>query len=148
MHFSSLIPQMSIFTLSSFVWLLPICLDLWTYHSRLLWNVVLYCIGLYFHHQTHLQISNLSALAQSFSFPLELFLCSYQGVYWTPTDLGSSSFNVISFCFCVLLLGLSRKECWSGLPFISPGDHFCQYSPPRSVCFGWPFKAWLIITLS
>ena len=29
---------------------------------------------------------------------LELFFCSYPVAYWTPSDLGSSSSNFISFC--------------------------------------------------
>ena len=41
---------------------------------------------------------------------------------WT-TDLGSSSFNVLSFCLFILFMGFSRQEYWSGLPFPSPVDH-------------------------
>ena len=43
--------------------------------------------------------------------------------YWAPTDLGSSSFSVISFCLFILLTEFSRHEYWSGLPFPSPVDH-------------------------
>ena len=53
------------------------------------------------------------------SFFLGLFLYSY----WAPTNLRSSSFNVISFCLFILFLGFSRQEYWSGLPFPSPVDH-------------------------
>ena len=42
------------------------------------------------------------------SFFLELFLHSYPIVYWAPTDLGSSSFSVISFCLFILFMGFSR----------------------------------------
>ena len=56
------------------------------------------------------------------SFLLELFLCSSPVAYWTPTDLGSSSFSVISFCLFILFMGFSRQECWSSLPFPSPVD--------------------------
>ena len=51
---------------------------------------------------------------------LELFL------HWSPvapTDLGSSSFSVLSFCLFILFMGFSRQEYWSGLPFLSPVDH-------------------------
>ena len=51
---------------------------------------------------------------------LELFL------HWSPvapTDLRSSSFSVLSFCFFILFMGFSRQEYWSGLPFLSPVDH-------------------------
>ena len=57
------------------------------------------------------------------SFLLELFLCFSPVVYWAPTDLGSSSFSVISFCLFILAMGFSRQESWSGLPFRSPVDH-------------------------
>ena len=57
------------------------------------------------------------------SFFLELFLYSSPVAYCTPTDLGSSSFRVISFCLFILFTGFSRQECWSGLPFPSPVDH-------------------------
>ena len=57
------------------------------------------------------------------SFFLELFLHSSSVAYWVPTDLGSSSFSVISFCLFILLMGFSRQEYWSGFPFPSPVDH-------------------------
>ena len=50
--------------LPSPVWLLSICLDSWTWHSRFLCNIVLYSIRLFFHHQTHPQLSTISSLAQ------------------------------------------------------------------------------------
>ena len=48
-YFSLLIPKMSMFTMWSPVWPLPICLDLWTSQSRFLCNIGLYSTGLYFH---------------------------------------------------------------------------------------------------
>ena len=57
------------------------------------------------------------------SFFLELFLHWSPGAYWAPTNLGSSSFSVISFCPFMLFLGFSRQEYWNGLPFPSPLDH-------------------------
>ena len=57
------------------------------------------------------------------SFFLELFLHTSPVAYWTPTDLGSSSFRVLSFCLFILFMGFSRQEYWSGLPFPSPVDH-------------------------
>ena len=56
------------------------------------------------------------------SFFLELFLHWSPVAYWTPTDLGSSSFSVLSFCLFILFTGFSRQEYWSGLPFPSPVD--------------------------
>ena len=57
------------------------------------------------------------------SFFLELVLHWSPVAYWAPTDLGSSSFSVLSFCLFMLFMGFSRQECWSGLPFPSPVDH-------------------------
>ena len=57
------------------------------------------------------------------SFFLELFLHCPPVAYWVPTDLGSSSFNVLSFCLFILFMWFSRQEYWSGLPFPSPVDH-------------------------
>ena len=56
-------------------------------------------------------------------FFLELFLYSSPVAYWAPTDLGSSSFSVISFCLVILFMALSKQEYWSGLPFPSLVDH-------------------------
>ena len=57
------------------------------------------------------------------SFFLELFLHWSPIAYWTPTDLGSSSFSVLSFCLFILFKGFSRIYYWSGLPFPSQVDH-------------------------
>ena len=57
------------------------------------------------------------------SFFLELFLYWSPVVCWAPTDLGSSSFGVLSFCLFILFMGSSRQEYWSGLAFLSPVDH-------------------------
>ena len=57
------------------------------------------------------------------SFFLELFLHWSPVAYWASTDLGSSSFSILSFCLFILLMGFSRQEYWSGLPFPSPMDH-------------------------
>ena len=59
----------------------------------------------------------------SSSFFLELFLYSSLLEYWAPTNMGSSSFSVLSFCLFILFMGFSRQEYWSGLPFPSPVDH-------------------------
>ena len=57
------------------------------------------------------------------SFFLELFLHWSPVAYWAPTDLGSSSFSVLSFCLLMGFMGFSRQEYWSGLPFPSPVGH-------------------------
>ena len=57
------------------------------------------------------------------SFFLELFLHWSPVAYRAPTDLGSSSFSILSFCLFILFMGFSRQEYWSGLPFPSPVGH-------------------------
>ena len=54
---------------------------------------------------------------------LELFLHWSPVAYWANTDLGSSSFSVLSFCLFILFMGFSRQEYWNGLPFPYPVDH-------------------------
>ena len=57
------------------------------------------------------------------SFFLELFLHWSPVAYWEPTDLGSSSISILSFCLFTRFMGFSGQEYWSGLPFPSPVDH-------------------------
>ena len=77
------------------------------------------------------------------SFFLKLFLHWYPIEYWVATNLGSSSFSVLSFCLSILFMGFSRQEYWSGLPFPSTWTSFCQTSPPWPTHLGWPHRAWL-----
>ena len=46
------------------------------------------------------------------SFFLELFLHWSPVAYWAPTNLGSSSFSVLSFCLFILFMAFSRQEYW------------------------------------
>ena len=57
------------------------------------------------------------------SFFLVLFRHWSSVAFWAPTDLGSSSFSVLSFCLFIPFMGISRQEYWSDLPFSSPVDH-------------------------
>ena len=77
---------------------------------------------------------------------LELFLHWSPVAYWALTDLGSSSFSVLSFCFFILFMGFPRQEYWSGLPFSSPVDHILSdlFTMTRP---SWvPHTAWLSFT--
>ena len=78
-------------------------------------------------------------------FFLELFLHWSPVAYWAPTDLGSSSFSVLSFCLFILFMGFSRQEYWSGLPFPSPVDILSELS--TLTCLWWPYTACLIVSL-
>ena len=57
------------------------------------------------------------------SFFLELVLHWSPVAYRAPTDLGSSSFSILSFCLFILFMRFSRQEYWSGLPFPPLVDH-------------------------
>ena len=118
-YFSSLIPEMLMFTL-------PIsCLTT----SNLPWFMGLtFQISMQYslHHWTlpdTLTTGHCFFFGSTFSFLLVLFLLSSPVACFVPTDLGGSSFRVISFCLFLLFMGFSRQECWSGLPFFSPVDH-------------------------
>ena len=77
------------------------------------------------------------------SFFLELFLHWYLAACWAPTDLGSSSFSVLSFAFLYCSWGSQGKNtevvCHSLLLWTT----FCQPSPPWLAHLGWPHGAWL-----
>ena len=51
-----------------------------------------------------------------FTFFLELFLHWSPVAYCTPTDLGSTSVSVLSFCLFILFMAFSRQEYWSSVP--------------------------------
>ena len=86
------------------------------------------------------------------SFFLELFLHWSPVAYWAPTDLGISSFSVLSFCLFILFVGFSRQEYWSGLPFPSPVDHILSdlstmthpswVAPHGMAYFHWVRQGW------
>ena len=77
------------------------------------------------------------------SFFLELFLHWSLVAYWSPTDLGSSPFSILSFCHFIPFMGFSRQEYWSGLPFPSPVDHILSDLSTMTRPSGWPHRAWL-----
>ena len=144
-HFSSLFPKMLMFTLaisclttSNLPWFMDLTFQV----------LMQYCS---LQHRTLLPSPVTSTTDYCFcfgsisSFFLELFPHWSPGAYWAPTNLGNSSFSVISFCFFMLFMGFSRQEYWSGLTF--PLTTFCQNSPPWPICLGWPCTAWLIVSL-
>ena len=80
---------------------------------------VLYCIGLYFHHQSQalfllwLHLFILSGVISP------LFSSSILGTYWP----GEFIFQYLIFCHLILFMGFSRQEYWSVLQFRCPVDH-------------------------
>ena len=147
-HLSSLIPRKSIFSLansclttSNLPWFMDLTFQVPLQHYSLQhWTLLLSPItsttGCCFY------------FGSVSSFFLELFLHSSPVAYWAPTNLGSSSFSVISFCFFILFMGFSRQEYWRGLPFPSPVDHVLSELSTMIVHLGWPYMAWFIVLLS
>ena len=56
--------------------------------------------------------------------------------YGTPSNLGGSSFSVISFCLFLKFMGFSRQIDRSGLPFPSPVDHILSEHSTMT-CLSW-----------
>ena len=89
-------------------------------HCTLLPSPVTSIIGCCFHFGS----------ASSFLLELSSLFCSILA----PTDLGSLSFSVLSFCLFILLMWFSRQEYWSVSPFPSLLDHVCQNSQKHDPC--------------
>ena len=145
-HFSSLIPKISMFTLA---------ISHWT-TSNLPWFMNLtFQIPMHYCSLQHLTLlpSPVTSTTGCFyfgsisSYFLELFLHWSPVAYWAPTNLGSSSFIVLSFCLFILFMGQGKNTkvvCHSLLQWAT----FCLNSPPWSVHLGWPYLAWLIVSLT
>ena len=82
-------------------------------------------------HQTLLSSSHTSTAEHRLSFGpassffLELLVTALHSspvAYWTTSQLGSSSFSVISFRLFILFMGFLQQGYWSGLPFPPPVD--------------------------
>ena len=140
-HFSSLIPRTLMFTLaisymtsSSLPWLMDLTflipmqycsLQHWTLLPSLVTSTAGHCF----------------ALAQ----PLH----SFQSYFSSSTlGHGSSSFSVIFFAFSNYLWVSQGKNIKVACYFFLQWTIFSLTSPPWPVCLGWPYKAWLIVSLS
>ena len=77
------------------------------------------------------------------SFFLELFLHWSPVAIWAPTDLGSSSFSILSFYLFILFMGFSRQDTEVVCHFLHQWTTFCQTSPPWPTHPEWPHMAWL-----
>ena len=79
---------------------------------------------------------------------LELFLHSSPVAYWALINVGSSSFTVIFFLpfHTVHRVLKERTLKWFAIPFSST-PCFSELST-ISICLGWPYMAWLIVSLS
>ena len=135
-HLGSLIPKMSMFTLvisclttSNLPWLIDLTFQVpMQYCSLQNWTLL------------PSPVTSTTGWCCCFgsisSFFLELFPHSSPVTYWAPTDLGSSSFNVIPFSLFILFMGFTRQEYWSGLPFPSPVEHVLSELSTMT-CLSW-----------
>ena len=142
-HFSLLIPRMSTFTLaisclstSNLPWFMDLTFQVPMQYCS-------YSIRSYFYHQSHPQLGIVFCFGSIPSFFLELFLHWSPVAHWAPTDLGSSSSSILSFCLFILFMGFSRQGYSSGLPFPSPVDHILSDLSTMTCPSGWPHMAWL-----
>ena len=79
---------------------------------------------------------------------VELFLHCSPVAYWTPTDLWVHLSVSYLFAFSFFSWGSQGKNtevvCYSILQWTT----FCQNSSPWPVRLGWPYTAWLLVSLS
>ena len=60
---------------------------------------------------------------------LVVLLCSSPVAYWTASELGDSSFRVISFCPLIQFMRSSWQIYWGGMPASAPVDHILSELP-------------------
>ena len=82
------------------------------------------------------------------SFFLELFLHWSPVAYWASTNLESSSFTVLSFSLFICSWGSQGRNTEVVWHSLLQWTMFSQNSPPRPIHLGWPYLAWLIVSLS
>ena len=134
-HFSSLIPKMSMFTLA----ISCLIISNMTWFMGLTFQVPMQYCSLQHWILLPLPVTSTTeccCFGSISSFFLELFLHWSPIAYWTPTDLGSSKRGSQGYTTEVVCCSLLQ---WT---------MFCQNSPPWPVCLGWPYMAWLIVSLS
>ena len=81
------------------------------------------------------------------SFFLELFLHSSPVASWAPTNLRNSSFSVL-FALSYCSWGSQGKNTEVVFHPLLQWTTFCQNSAPWPDCLGWPYIAWLMVSLS
>ena len=117
-------------------------------HSRFLCGI-LYCLGLHFHHLTHLQLRVISALAQPFhSFWIFLFFCSsILDTFW-PGEGGSHLLVSHIFAFSYSSQASHGKNTRVVSPFPSLVDHVLSELFTMTHPFWVALQEWLIASLS
>ena len=142
-HFSSVIPRMSTFTIaisclttSNLPWFVDLTFQVpmqycSLQHRTLLLSPVASTTGYYF------------CFGCCPSFFLELFLHWCPVAYWAPTDPESSPFGILSFCLFILFMGSQGKNTEVVCHSLLQRTTFFQTTPPWPVCLAWPLTTWL-----
>ena len=114
---------------------------------NILCNIVLYSIGLSPPDAPAAEHCFCFGLSISFFLKLlVIILCLSPAAYWTLSNLGGSSSDVVSFfAFSYCPWGSPGKSSGVGCYLLLQWPMFCQNSSP--ICFEWPSTAWLIASL-
>ena len=146
-YFSSLIPKIFVFTLaipylttSNLPWFMDLTFQVPMQHCSL-------------QHRTLLPSPVTSTtgccyLGSISSFSLELFLEYSPGAFWAPTNLRSSSFMSYFFAFLYCSWGSQSKNTEVVFHCFLQWTTFCQNSPPWPIHLGWPYRAYLMVSLN
>ena len=143
-HFSTLIPKMLKFTLVISCWSLPIYLNKGS-NIPGPYTVLFFIASDVTSITSHIPNWTLFSLWLHVFF-LELFLLSSQVAYWAPTNLGVHL--SVSYLFPFSLLDSQGKNTEVVWHFLLQWTIFCHISPQCPIRFGWPYMAWLIVSLS
>ena len=127
----------------------PICLDSWTWHSRFLCNIALCSIGSCFYHQSHPQLDIVFDLAPSLHSFWSYFSThlQYHIRHLLTWRFHLSLSYLFAFSYCSWGC-FQEKNTEVVCHCLLQWTTFCQNSPPWPVCLGWPYTAWLIVSLS
>jgi len=111
-------------------------------------NIVLYSNRLYFHHQSHTQLGVVFALAPSLLSFWSFFstLLQYNNGHLLIWGFHLSMSYLFAFPYCSW--GSQGKNTEVVCHSLLQQTTFCQNSSPWPICLGWPYTAWLIVSLS
>ena len=80
-----------------------------------------------FHHQSHPQLGFIFALAPSLHLFWSYFSTDLHPLaFWAPTDLGISSFSILTFCLFMLFMGSQGKNSEVVFHSLLQWTTFCQ----------------------
>ena len=151
LHFSSLIPKMSIFTLAI------VCyhhIQFTLIHGP---NITGSYVVLFFTAWTILLLPDTSTTELHFLFGptasfflklLKIALHSSPVTYWAPSDLGASSFSIMSSAISYCSWSSLGNNTGVGCHFLLQWIRSCQNSSLWLVSLGWLCKAWFMASLS